>query len=242
MQRRQIGLRPIASLVQADAGGIEEDLALVLHNRKAELMHGARLRQPGKMIVSAKPVHRSFFCDGLAVWHGVQLAVQTIALDGEGVLLADEGFQGDLFHALVEVLKAVDREPGQQDHDPLAHPAAQVGPGDIRRGPFKKDAPVLDADVLHLHPAHFIADQPLQPKQGGDAQGITLHNNSILPPKPEQGTKENPRQRRTGRCPPDERPARAFAFFLLYRKFWQIATKNCALLEPDTAQYQKFTP
>ena len=75
VQRRKIGLAAVAALVQAHAGGIEKQLHMILHDGKAQLVRFAGLRHPAEAVFLAQPGHGGFFDDGLAVRHGVQLAV-----------------------------------------------------------------------------------------------------------------------------------------------------------------------
>ena len=103
--------------------------------------------QSGPECSGLQPLRDRFFDDLLAVGHGKELAVQTVALDGERAVLRDKALERHGLHALEQVLKAVRVEFGQQNHHALAHAAAEVG---LRHGgeiALKKNAPVLDPDV-----------------------------------------------------------------------------------------------
>ena len=116
----------VAPLVQAHARSVEEDFAAVFHDRKPDLIRRARLGQPRKPIFRAQPVDRRFFHNRLAVRHGMQLAVQAVALDRERAVLRHEIFQRNFLHALVKVFKALRFELRKQNHHALAHPAAEI--------------------------------------------------------------------------------------------------------------------
>ena len=176
MQRRKIGLAAVAALVQAHAGRVQKQLHMILHDGKAQLIRFARLRQPAEAVFLAQPRDGGLLDDGLTVGNGVQLAVQAVALDRERTVLRNEALERHGLHALEQVLKAVRVKLGQQNHHALTHAAAEVG---LRHGgeiAFKKNAPVLDPDVLQIQPPQFVADQTLQPKQARHAESHRIHS------------------------------------------------------------------
>ena len=67
MQRGLVAHGAVAALVQADAGAVEEYLAQVLHDGKAQLVGLAGLGQPRQAVVRAEVVDGGFFDDGLDV-------------------------------------------------------------------------------------------------------------------------------------------------------------------------------
>ena len=176
VQRRKIGLAAVAALVQAHAGRVQKQLHMILHDGKAQLIRFARLRQPAEAVFLAQPRDGGLLDDGLTVGNGVQLAVQTVALDGERAVLRDKALERHGLHALEQVLKAVRVEFGQQNHHALAHAAAEVGLRHSGEIAFKKNAPVLDPDVLQIQPPQFVADQTLQPKQARHAESHRIHS------------------------------------------------------------------
>ena len=66
VQRSLVAHGAVAALVQADTGAVEEDLAQVLHDGKAQLVGLAGLGQPRQAVVRAEMIDRGFFDDGLA--------------------------------------------------------------------------------------------------------------------------------------------------------------------------------
>ena len=175
MQRREVRVFAVAPLVQAHARSVEEDFAAVFHDRKPDLIRRARLGQPRKPIFRAQPVDRRFFHNRLAVRHGMQLAVQAVALDRERAVLRHEIFQRNFLHALVKVFKALRFELRKQNHHALAHPAAEIRLCHRGKVPVKENAPVFDADVRKVQPFELIADQTLEPKQTRYAECHCLH-------------------------------------------------------------------
>ena len=73
VQGRFVGHGPVAALMQAQAGGIQEKLTDVFHNGEAQLIDAARLRQPVQPVMGAQPIRRRLLDDALAVGHAVQL-------------------------------------------------------------------------------------------------------------------------------------------------------------------------
>ena len=176
VQRRKIGLAAVAALVQAYAGRVQKQLHMILHDGKAQLIRFARLRQPAEAVFLAQPRDGGLLDDGLTVRNGVQLAVQAVALDRERTVLRNEALERHSLDTLKQVFKAVRVKLGQQNHHALAHAAAEVG---LRHGgeiAFKKNAPVLDPDVLQIQPPQFVADQTLQPKQARHAESHRIHS------------------------------------------------------------------
>ena len=178
MEGSQVGHGPVAPLVEALAGGVEKDLAEVLHDGEMNLVDGTGLRQPAKAVLCAQAVHRRLLHDRLAVRHRVELTVQTVALDGEGALLRHEVLEGDALDALVQLLKGAGLKGGQQDHDPLAGAEAEVGPGHVGEGAVKKNAAVLGADVCHVEAAKLRGGQALQAEETGNAKSEVFHGGS----------------------------------------------------------------
>ena len=105
----------------------------------------------------------------------MKLAVQAVALDRERAVLRDEVFQCNGLDALKQVLKALGLEGCQQDHDPLAHAAAEVGLRHIRKAPVKKYAPVLYPDVPEIEPLELVSDQTFQSKQARHTVSQIFH-------------------------------------------------------------------
>ena len=165
----------VATLVEAHAGGVQKDLADVLHDGKAELVGVARLRQPGQAVFGPQTVYGGLFHDGLAVGDAVALGIQAVALDGEGTVLGDEALQRDGLDTLIEGLETVDGKARQEDHHPLAHAQTHVGPGHSLKIAVKEDAAVLHTDIFHLHTAQLVAHQSLQPEQAGDCHCQSFH-------------------------------------------------------------------
>ena len=122
-----------------------------------------------------QPVRRRLLDDALAVGHAVELARQAVTLHREGPVRGDPLLQGRTFHALEKVLKAVHLELGQAEHDPLAHAAVEVGPGDVLGGAPEIHPPVHHLHLVHAEAAQLLAHQSLQPEQAGNAQRIDLH-------------------------------------------------------------------
>ena len=131
VEGRFVAHGPIAPLVEAQAGGVQEHLADVFHQGKANLVDCAGLRQPGETVLGAQPVHSGLFHDGLAVWHRVELAIETVALDGELAVPGDHRLQRQGLDALVEFFKGAGFKAAQQQHYPFAHAKAQIGPGHV---------------------------------------------------------------------------------------------------------------
>lgn len=175
MQRREIRDLAIAALVQADTRRVEEDLTLVLHNGKPDLIGCARLRHPAEAVFLAEACDRRLFHDGLTIRHGVQLAVQTVALDGEGPVLRDEALEREGLDALKQIFKAHGAEMAKADHHALAHAAAEVDLCQIGKVSRKKYAPVFDADALAAEPLQLVAHEALQPEQTRYAEFQIFH-------------------------------------------------------------------
>ena len=175
VEGRLIAHGAVAPLVEADAGGVQKDLADVLHDGKAELIGVARLRQPGQAVFGSQTVHGGLFHDGLAVGDAVELGIQAVALDGKGAVPGDEALQLDGLDALIEGLEAVGGKARQEDHHPFAHAQTHVGPGHGLKIAVKEDAAVLHADIFHLHAAQLVAHQSLQPEQAGDGHRQSFH-------------------------------------------------------------------
>ena len=105
----------------------------------------------------------------------MQLAVQAVALDGEGPVLRDEALERQGLDALKQILKAHGAEMAKADHHALAHAAAEVR---LRHGgeiALKKYAPVFDADALAAEPLQLVAHEALQPEQTRYAEFQIFH-------------------------------------------------------------------
>ena len=74
---------PVAPLVQAGTGGVQEQLKLVVHQGKLQLIQRPGLRQPGHAVMFPQPLCRRPLHNGLAVWHRVKLTVQAVTLHRE---------------------------------------------------------------------------------------------------------------------------------------------------------------
>ena len=176
MEGRFVAHSPVAPLVKAQTGGIQEDLADVLHQGEADLIDGPGLRQPGEAVLGPQPVHGGLFDDGLTVGHRVELAVEAVALDGELAIPGDQVLQGQGLDALIERLKGPGLEAAQQQHHPLAHAQAQIGPGHVQKVAGKEGPAVLHPDLREAHPPQLLAHQALQPEEAGHGKGKFLHN------------------------------------------------------------------
>ena len=143
MQRREVCVFAVAPLVQAHARSVEENFAVVFHDRKPDLIRRARLGQPRKPIFRAQPVDRRFFHNRLAVRHGMQLAVQAVALDRERAVFRNKILERNVLDALIEVFKALRFELCEQNHHPFAHPAAEVRSCHRGKVAVKENAPSL---------------------------------------------------------------------------------------------------
>ena len=181
MQRGLVAHGAVAALVQADAGAVEEDLAQVLHDGKAQLVGLAGLGQPRQAVVRAEMVDGGLFDDGLAVRHGVQLRIKAVALDGERALARDEALERNGLHALIQLLKRPRREARQQDHDPLAHAQPDIRARQLGRAAREKHAAILDAHILHVHSPQLVAHEALKAKQARHGHCPTFHCVSSRP-------------------------------------------------------------
>ena len=176
MQRRKIGLAAVAALVQAHAGRVQKQFHMILHDGKAQLVRLARLRQPAEAVFLAQPRDGGLFHNGLTVRNGVQLAVQAVALDRERTVLRNEALERHSLDTLKQVFKAVRVKLGQQNHHALTHAAAEVSLCHSGEITLKKNAPVLDPDVMQIQPPQFVTDQTFEPKQARHAKSHRIHS------------------------------------------------------------------
>ena len=180
MQRGIVTHGAVAALVQAQAGGIQKHFTDVLHQREADLINGTGFRQPAQTVFGTQTIHSCLFHNGLAVGDGVQLAVQTVALDGELTILGDHILQRQRFDALVQLFKGLGLKATQQNHDTFAHPQTQIGFGHGIVSAGKKCPAVFHPDVFHLHALELIAHQSFQTEQAGNGKSkILTHGISI---------------------------------------------------------------
>ena len=145
--RCSVGVFPVSALVQPDAGGVQIDGGDVFPDGKVQGMNGAGFREPAGMVDGFQPFHRCLFQDGLAVRHAVQLGVQRMSLDREGIVLANPLFQRNAAHALKQLLEAVGGKLPQLNEHTFCHREGEVCLGDGERIAAKQDTAVLGCDV-----------------------------------------------------------------------------------------------
>ena len=169
---------PVASLVEPRAAGIQEELALILHDGELELVEGSDLRQAFEPVVPAQPICSGLVDNGLAVGDGVELGVQAVALHGEFAVLGNVVLQGQGLDTLVEFLKAPGREAPQPQQDPFAHPQPQIGRGQGLDPAVEEDPAVLHPDVRHVQPAQFVPHQALQAEEARNGKSEIIHRSA----------------------------------------------------------------
>ena len=108
----------------------------------------------------------------------MQLAVQAVALDRERTVLRNEALERHSLDTLKQVFKAVRVKLGQQNHHALTHAAAEVSLCHSGEITLKKNAPVLDPDVLQIQPP-----QPVITKDNVTMQIDTVVYYQITDPK-----------------------------------------------------------
>ena len=120
------------------------------------------------------------FDDLLAVRHGVQGAVQTVALHGESPVFRDIPLPGDGLDPLEQLVEGAGGEAAHDQQHPFPEPGTDVGPGQARFIGIEIDPAVFRADIGHVHMAQLIAHQSLQPEQAGNTKFKIQFSSSLL--------------------------------------------------------------
>ena len=82
-------------------------------------------------------------------------------------------------HALEQLLEGLCLELGQDDHNALAGPQADIGLGQSALVAGEQDPAVLHPDIFHIHSSQLVACQALQAEQGGNCKLHFFHKTSI---------------------------------------------------------------
>ena len=171
---------PVATLVQAGAGGIQKQLHPVIHDRELQLVLGTGFRQPGNAVLFAQPPGGRLLDDGLTVRYGHELGIQAVALHREIAVLGDKVLQIGLVDPLKQLFKGGGLEICQRQQHPLAGAQADIGPGHGGLVAGKQDAAIFHPDIFNVQPPQFVACQSFQAKQAGNGKFKIRHSTSIL--------------------------------------------------------------
>ena len=167
--------RTVAALVQRRAGRVEIERGRVVHERELDLVQCAGLDKPRHMIALLERLDDGFFDDLLAVGHGVQRRLQTVALDGEGRVRGQVLRPRQGLHALEERVKRRGGEAAQLEQHALAEAAAEVHARDVRVRARAAHAAVFGHDAAQAHVAQLVAERALEPEQARHAQFVLRH-------------------------------------------------------------------
>ena len=167
----------VAALVKPLAACVEAEHHLVLHDREADLIALAGLRQRLQPVGRPEPLDGRLLHDGLAGGDGVQRGVDGIARHGELALAGDPVLPAHGAGALKERFKI--RRAEAREHEQHARTAAQIDvqPREVALLAAAQHTPVFHADVGKTELFHFIAHQALEPQQAGN--GKLQHGVSI---------------------------------------------------------------
>ena len=177
LERSRYADGAVAALVKPLAARVEAEHHLVLHDREADLIALAGLRQRFKPIGRPEPLDDRLLHDGLAGGNGVQRGVDGIARHGELALAGDPVLPAHGAGALKERFKI--RRAEAREHEQHARTAAQIDvqPREVALLAAAQHTPVFHADVGKTELFHFIAHQTLEPQQAGN--GKLQHGVSI---------------------------------------------------------------
>ena len=169
-------LQLIAALVQRCAGGVQEDLAQIVHQGELDLVLGTGFLQPSDVISQFHTLNGSLFQNTLTVGHTMQLGVQGETLDGECIILAQPLFPMDGLHTLEQLVKGLGRIGCQTDEHALAAAQQHIGTGAVIQVTLKEYAAVFCLHVFKALVLQFVGYQTLYAHQAGDY--ILIHGDT----------------------------------------------------------------
>ena len=174
-QGRRHVCRTVAALVQRRAGRVEIERGRVVHERELDLIQCAGLGEPADAVAPLERLDDGFFDDLLAVGHGVQRRLQTVALDGEGRVCRQIVRPRQRLDALEERVERRRGEAAQLEQHALAEAAADVHARDVRVRAGAAHAAVFGHNIAQAHMAQLIAERALEPEQARHAQFVVRH-------------------------------------------------------------------
>ena len=130
-QRGLIGIGTVSALMQSRAAGIQQNHDLILHDGELDLYGGTALFKPFNLITLAETRYDRFFNNTLTIGYTMQYGIERPAFNGERVRLAQPLLPFDRAYSLKQLLKGSRRKGRKQKQNPLAHPAADVGTGNL---------------------------------------------------------------------------------------------------------------
>ena len=174
-QGRRHVRRTVAALVQRRAGRVEVKRGRVVHERELDLIQCAGLGEPADAVAPLERLDDGFFDDLLAVGHGVQRRLQTVALDGEGCVRRQIVRPRQRLDALKERVERRRGEAAQLEQHALTEAAADVHARDVRVRAGAAHAAVFGHNIAQPHMAQLIAERALKPEQARHAQFVVRH-------------------------------------------------------------------
>ena len=149
-ERGFIGIGPVAPLVQAGAGGIQEKLHPVVHDGKLQLVLGTGFGKPGNAVLFPQTAGSGLLDDGLAVGNRHELGVQAVALHRELAVSGNEILQIGVIYALEQLLEGGGLEIRKGQQHPLAGAQTDIclGHGTFVAG--EENTAILHPDVFDV--------------------------------------------------------------------------------------------